>query len=65
MVRPIASLLSALQCLSCPVMTILSSIIHWVVAMEDDCRTTHDVVFDEFVQVAVRPIEDGEVGVVG
>ena len=29
--------------------------------VEYDGRTTDDVVFDEFVQVAVRPIEDGEV----
>ena len=34
-----------------------------VVSVEYDGRTTDDVIFDEFVQVAVRPIEDGEVGV--
>ena len=34
-----------------------------VVSVEYDGRITDDVIFDEFVQVAVRPIEDGEVGV--
>ena len=34
-----------------------------MVSVEYDGWTTDDVIFDELVQVAVRPIEDGEVGV--
>ena len=34
-----------------------------MVSVEYDGRTTDDVIFDEFVQVAVRPIEDNEAGI--
>ena len=34
-----------------------------MVSVEYDGRTTDDITFDEFVQVAVRPVEDGEVDI--